>query len=293
MSTKLERGVHKASRALDLAKSYLTSSYGAYRDRNLFEDVETYCMFVGYPKSGHSLVGSLLDAHRDAIIAHELDALRYVWLGFNRAQLFHMLLENSKAYASTGRNWNVYSYRVPGQWQGRYEKLRVIGDKKGGISTLRLDSDPDLLKKLKNVVRVPVKFVHVIRNPYDNISTMLRDGIYNYWSMKGRQRGLRYSIDDYFFRCSAMRDFKKRTDPAAVLDLRHEDFIEDTASSLRKLCSFVGLDAPEDYLKDCASMIFPSPTKSRQRVEWDDSAIEVVRDRMKEFEFLRGYSYEE
>lgn len=278
---------------MSVARTYLTSSYGGHKDKDLFEDVETYCMFIGYPKSGHSLVGSLLDAHPSVIIAHELDALRYVWLGFSKRQIYHLLLKNSREYAQTGRNWNVYSYRVPGQWQGRYEKLRVIGDKKGGLSTLRLDSDPNLLKKLRDTVAVPVKFVHVVRNPYDNISTMLRDGIFNYWSMKGRRRGLRYSIDDYFFRCAAMRDFKERTDSAEVFDLRHESVVEDPASCLRDLCSFLDIECPDDYLRDCASMIFESPTKSRQKVDWDPESIEVVRNRMKEFDFLQGYSYED
>ncbi len=293
MQKTLKNGAGKVHRRLDLAKAYVRSVYGGYKDEDLFADVETFCMFIGYPKSGHSLVGSLLDAHPNAIIAHELDALRYVRARFGRRQLYHLLLENSREYGETGRNWNVYSYRVPGQWQGRYEKLRVIGDKKGGLSTMRLDSDPDLLGKLRKTVGVPVKFVHIIRNPYDNISTMLRDGIYNYWSMKGRRRGLRYSIEDYFFRCAAVRDFKEKTDPADVFEVRHESVVEDPALRLRELCRFLGLGCTDDYLRACASMVFKSPSKSRHKVKWDQESIRIVRNRMEEFDFLRGYSYEE
>ncbi len=42
-----------------------------------FRSVETYCMFIGNPKSGHSLVGFLLNAHNNAVISHELNALAY------------------------------------------------------------------------------------------------------------------------------------------------------------------------------------------------------------------------
>src|SRR5687767_7508658 len=51
--------------------------------------VSSYVFFVGYPRSGHSLVGSLLDAHPDMAIAHEMDALRFV-RGYSRNQLFHL-----------------------------------------------------------------------------------------------------------------------------------------------------------------------------------------------------------
>ncbi|MCA1614387.1 MAG: sulfotransferase, partial [Acidobacteria bacterium] len=154
-----------------LPKPYLTSLYDSWRRREDFSALRAYCMFVGYPRSGHSLVGSLLDAHPDVVIAHELDALKYVRARFRREQLFHLLLDKSEEFTARGRQWNGYSYEVPGQWQGRRRSLRVIGDKKGGGSTMRLGADPRLLARLRRTVGVPVKLVHVVRNPFDNIST--------------------------------------------------------------------------------------------------------------------------
>ena len=253
-------------RRFDLARAYLRSSYKAYTGKESFEDVQTYCMFVGYPKSGHSLVGSLLDAHPNAIIANELDALKYVQAGFSKRQIYQLLLENSRKHAESGREWNTYSYEVPGQWQGRFDKLRVIGDKKGGKSTARLRSNPELLQRLQDTVGVGIKFVHVIRNPYDNISTMLRDNIGN-GVTAGRNRGLSYSIEKYFSGCATVRDLKERTTDADMFDVRHESFVEDPARHLGDLCRFLGLEYSDDYLKDCASIIFRSPSKSRHKVE--------------------------
>ena len=292
MREALATGARKARRGLDLAASYLRSSVGGRRDRELFEDVEAYCMFVGYPKSGHSLFGSLLDAHPEAIIAHEQDALRYLGSGFGRAQLFYLLLQNSRRYAEAGRDWNVYSYAVPGQWQGRFRKLRVIGDKKGALSTLRLDKNPGLQVRLRETVRIPVKYVHVVRNPYDNISTMLRDGVFD-WRTNGRGRDLHRSIEDYFSLCEAMRRFEERTDPKDIFEVRHEEIVADPGGALGRLCAFLGLDAPEDYLRDCAGMVFRAPSRSRSKVEWSAGEIELVRERAEEFRFLRGYSYED
>ena len=49
-----------------------------------------------------------------------------------------------------------------------------MGDKKGG-TTSKILIDPSNMSRLeaiKQLVQVPVKFVHVVRNPFDNISTM-------------------------------------------------------------------------------------------------------------------------
>ena len=53
--------------------------------------------------------------------------------------------------------------------------LQVIGDKKGGKTTNQLKKleNVNALKEIKQVVQIPMKFLHVVRNPYDNIATML------------------------------------------------------------------------------------------------------------------------
>ncbi len=58
-----------------------------------------------------------------------------------------------------------HGYEVSQQWQSRFDELRVISDKKGGYSTLRLAKDPKLLHRLQKTVATDVKFVHVVRNP--------------------------------------------------------------------------------------------------------------------------------
>jgi hypothetical protein len=70
-----------------LVKSYLHSLKG-FQETASFDDVGTYCMFIGCPRSGHTLIGAILDAHPNVVIAHELDALKYIRYGFGRLQLF-------------------------------------------------------------------------------------------------------------------------------------------------------------------------------------------------------------
>lgn len=250
--------------------------------RTDFDGVECYCMFVGYPRSGHSLIGSLLDAHPDMIIAHELDALKYVEAGLDREQLFYLLLDNSRRFTEQGRVWQEYSYQVKNQWQGRFRTLRVIGDKKGGLSSVRLRRNPKLLDELRRSVGTRIKFIHVVRNPFDNISTISRKDAPD----------LQQAVPMYFGMAQASLQVQRQTPPEDFIEIRHETFLEDPAGRLRELCRFLGRDAPEDYVRDCAAIVAASPHKSRSDAPWTPQLIERVRREMKPFPFLDGYSYE-
>jgi Sulfotransferase family len=279
------------AKALDpplLAWAYLASYCKGRENRRLFDGVETYCMFLGYPHSGHSLIGSLLDAHPNAIVAHELDALKFVGAGFGKHQLYNLLLDNSRRFAQRGREWNSYAYEVSQQWQGRFNELRVIGDKKGGHSTLQLAEDPELLHRLQKTVAIDVKFVHVVRNPYDNVAAMLKHP-----PVHVRNPTLSAIVEDYFYRCETNAGLKERLGDTAVLDVRQESFVASPERTLRELCDFLGLGYDEDYLEGCASIVFESPHRSRHRIEWDSSSLATVRDGVERFDFLKGYSYED
>src|SRR5690349_21009491 len=79
------------------AERYVTSFAHTVGRRNLYGDVERFCLFVGYPRSGHSLIGSLLNAHHEVVIAHEMDAHKYIMRGFNRDQLYwHVLRQDER-----------------------------------------------------------------------------------------------------------------------------------------------------------------------------------------------------
>ena len=122
--------------ALRMARDFHLSIYGAVKDGNAFDNVETFFIFVGYPQSGHTLVGSLLDAHPEIVCGHELSVLKYVRIGFSKKQIFCLLNHRSQSFTRGGRRWSGYIYNVPGQWQGRSDRARIIEDKKGGWSDI-------------------------------------------------------------------------------------------------------------------------------------------------------------
>jgi hypothetical protein len=220
-----------------------------------FASVRSFLLFVGHPRSGHSLVGALLDAHPNAVVAHELDVLRYVEAGFGRDQLFTLLVRHQHGRVTGGlRSGSGYSYEVPNQWQGRYERLEVIGDKKGGRSTVRLAARPELLARLQTTVDVPVKVVQVVRNPYDNIATMHR---------RGHRRPLAEHAATYFRLAATVRSLRERIDDDHFHQLRLEDMIDDPAATLRLLTQFLGVDPSQDYLTACSGIVFRTERHTR------------------------------
>ncbi len=252
------------------------------RNGQSYEDLKTYCMFIGYPRSGHSLIGALLDAHPNMIIAHELDALKCIDGGFTDRQIYDLLLSNSQASAEAGRlsgkKLNMYSYAVPNQWQGRFQKLRIIGDKKGGGSTQRLRAQPELLERLRETIPLKIKFIHVFRDPYDNISTISRK----------KHLNLEDSIRFYFSLCEAVEEIKKNITTGDLFELSHESFIYRPQAKLKELCQFLSESASDDYLNDCASIVYKSPHRSRYDAQWNQKLTEMVKDRIAEFTFLEG-----
>jgi hypothetical protein len=252
----------------------------AERYQHEFRQLRTYCTFIGYPRSGHSILGSLIDAHPSAIIAHELDALRFLQAGFTEPQLYYLLLENSRLFTQHGRKWGRYSYAVPDQWQGRYSELNVIGDNKGGRTTVRIGNDWSSLQRLCDTVRLDHRFIHVVRNPFDNIATI---------AMR-QTKDLAKAVDQYFFMCRTNARLRQELGPR-VLDLYHEDFIADPRGVLARLCEFLGLSTDLDYLAACSGIVYRIPHRSRIEVQWPSGMIDRISREQQQFEFLSRYAF--
>ena len=178
----ISRGKHEFKGAPNLTK-------------DVIDGIKKFVMFIGYPKSGHSIVGSLMDAHPHMVIANEFLLLRN-WKYFsdrqkesgeanpfyqNKAYLFNTLYRRSywdttDGFRSENNTKKNYTLSMDSLWQGKFNKyISVIGDKSGGVtSDTYLTSKTTFsryFEELRSTVKLPIKAVHVVRNPYDQIST--------------------------------------------------------------------------------------------------------------------------
>lgn len=256
-------------------------------DSSDLDAINTFCLFIGHGRSGHSIVGALLDAHPNVILSDETDILKYLLAGFDAKQLYRTLIYRSQKQTriqrrKDGLNGKYYSYRVPGQWQGKYTNLQVIGDSKAAVTTMRLYRNPDLLKQLRICTGVDLRVVHVVRNPFDNISTI---------SIR-HSRSLDTSTQQYFYNCEAVMDIRKLLDHQELITVHHEELISNPKTFLTKLTNFISVKPLKDYLNACSDIIYSSPSKTRHKVIWDNTMVNRVEKNINRFDFLAGYSYE-
>jgi len=238
-------------------------------------------MFIGQPRSGTSLVGSLLNAHRHTLFSQELNALKYILRGYSRNQLYWLIQKREQDFANGGRRWTGYDYEVANQWQGRHEKLLVIGDKKAGCSSEIIRDHPNVVKMLEHRVGVPVRMVHVVRNPFDTITTISR---------KRSRTSLSKTAGMYLDRCETnWRLMEDRGEAIATIHL--EDMIADPRQHLIDLARFVGVTPDKEYVDACARILFSKPRQTKSSVDWPDELIDWVTQRIDKYPFLRGYNF--
>ena len=113
----------------ETSKSDLHKAYG---------HVKTILFFIGYPRSRHSLLGSLLDAHPHMVISDELLAFtkwkshQDKWAQGSIYDFYDIIFTASERAVLMGRRSHVfdgsvvnmtssYAYFVPNEWQGKFD----------------------------------------------------------------------------------------------------------------------------------------------------------------------------
>jgi hypothetical protein len=253
-----------------------------------YRDLQAFCLFIGYPKSGHSLIGALLDAHPDMVIARAVNPLALVVVdGVPRDDVFAMLLENAREEAARGRKQNKYRYTVEDQWQGRVRVLRVLGDKFSDRTTKRIGRTEGALASFAGAVGLPLRLIHVVRNPFDMVARIAKSKL-----ERGTAEEKRAQATEYVHRLAAINDEVIASGEHPVLTVRHESVVADPERELRRMCEFLGAEAEPGYLSACAAIVFESPQRTRDLLEWNSAQIAAVDELIARHEFLGGYTFD-
>lgn len=296
------------------AASYLASSSAPD-----LTGVRTLVQFAGFPRSGHSVVGSLIDAHPDAVVAHELDLMGLVERGFDRTELFASVCRSSAEFERHGRWWNGYCYRVEGGDGGTSPRPAVLGDKKADWAARRVLRDPALLDRLADTLgEVRPAWVAVVRNPFDNVATMsLRKGRrydrirINAASEEEFRRRLERvqgghlpgpavpaealpdMADDYAALCDGVARIKQRVPAGDWLELHHEDLVAAPEQTLQRLFDFLGLPLGARLLRGATATLSPEVNRTRHQVQWAPQVRQQVQRLVGSHSFLEGYAFDD
>ena len=295
-----------------------------------FRDVHTMVSVSFFPGSGSSLLGYLLTAHPNMVVAHEPDQqggslydevsvpvlLNHI-LSTDKMRLedaakiqsFEALKKASNSYNLARRTYSEqerYIY-VPNQWQARYESLEVIGVKNSLPLAESLLTEKRLQKLKKNLEKAGIrrlKFIFTVRNPYDMVVTNLL-----YWAGNKRVRMvtkddvskmLDYQIKISFpIMCERGKILFKLLKSANIINRdpdiminKHEDLVASPSEQLTKLCQFLKVPALPDYLNDCASVVDKYPNPSRHELNWFNLQKQKVAEMIDKYHFLSGYSWD-
>jgi hypothetical protein len=252
-----------------------------------FAGIERFCLFVGHPRSGHSVLGTLLNAHRHAVVGHNLDALEHLLAGVGRSELFERILERDRSFAAEGRVMGRHSYAVPGQWHGHHDEIRVIGDKRAGATSRHLGRRPTLLRELPAVLGLPVVVIHHVRNPWDNVASIWQ------WEHTRQGRDLPEVAEAYFERSdAAARGLAEAASEVRVLRTFHEDLIRDPESQMRRLLDGLRLPFDESFLGACDRFVHREPRQSRFDVPWPEGLAARIAEHAQRCDFLARYRFD-
>ena len=244
-------------------------------------NVQTFLLIIGNARSGSTLLGSVIDAHPQAVVANETNASATVWRETSRATILNEIQENSRRNRESGLHSEGYTYQVKKIDSGR--SLTVIGDKIWNPATLLFHGDHQLLDRLHEMLGIPIKIVHTVRNPFDVIATMhARSGA-----------PIRNRIAWYFMHCEAVAAIRDRLSAGLYLDSHHEDLVLSVEKTLDRLCGFLGLPAIPDYTQAVKQMAFTKPKQTRDSVPWSPDEVQLVLDGIARFDFLSRYAMED
>ena len=244
------------------------------------------CLFLSPPRSGHSLLGALLDAHPDAAIGHELDALLFLRWGWRLVEVLP-LLERSAQWAATQEMLpGGYGYRLAGQ--GQVRQPLVVGDKHGEATLVELARRPWLRQRLELTSPAPLHWLRAVRHPLDNIATIAQkiDSIAAGVLPPGGTDLQR--AEAYFFQLADWMD-QGGGPQSRLLDVRHEDLLAEPERELGRLAGFLGLEPDPAWLARCQAILQPAPHLTRHTVCWEAGQQERILQRCGEYGFLSSY----
>lgn len=242
--------------------------------------VTAFCLFVGYGRSGHSAIGGMIDAHPHAAVAHELNAVKRFFDGVARDALFDEIVALSQAQARAGRTspragGGAYNQHLAGQLKRDVRHITVVGDKKGA-GTARQFARHGLhrISDFKACIRVPVKMLHVMRNPFDIVATGMAAG--------------RSGFEEV---AAIVADIRRECAGPDWLDVYHERLIAKPRQEIARIVDFLGLPVVPEHLDGSAAHVFRAPHRRRFEIKWSVEMRAMVERIIARHEHFAGYSW--
>jgi len=271
---------------------------------------------IGFNRAGSSLVGYLLNAHPNIVVAHEPKARKSLYLLEDiRMLLYGILLGDNDIYKKVMRRRKLETDginpasqeprmrvklgatrypHIPNQWQYHCKRLEVAGIKASYMTSL-IFSRGNILEKFTDIIKkqkMSLKFIFTVRNPYDIITTATIERIKKHMMHTEENKKILLDVIKLSeIRAAYNKELLSRIKAQNVFISRHEDTVADPKDQLTKLCHFLKVEVNEDYLNDCMSVVWKTARQSRHEIDWSEEHKKRVAKLIEDHDFFSGYSW--
>jgi hypothetical protein len=178
-----------------------------------------------------------------------------------------------------GRNFHFV-----GLHQGLVKLPSVIGTSKAGYTARKIAEDRALPGRFEQAIGVPLRFVSVVRNPFDMIAS----------GMRRRDSGFESICSSFELAAENLAAALDAVQDYPVHHIRQEDFIAEPVHEVQRLFDFLELPTSEKLKRIVADRVYDAPQKSRTRVDAFESSANRARVEalIAKHSFFSGYSYE-
>ena len=235
-------------------------------------NLKYFLMFCNPPRSGHSFVASSLNAHPNVICSNQKFEFS-ILNNIDKNNLFDRIKSGTEV-------WNPQCYVTP----IIKKEIKVIGDK---VHTQQLlDSNQDNLNLLKSIVGVPIKWIHVVRNPFDSLAT---------WTKISSKSNNNPTSVEYN---SLLPIFKNINDKVVelkktedVLTINHENIVLKTKEMLEIICEFLEIEDNNDWQKSIMKVKWQKPRITRNEINWNPNMRAKAVVLTKRYPWFNGYAF--
>ena len=241
-------------------------------------DLNSFCLIIGNSRSGSTILGSIVDAHPNAIVANETMASQAFWRGMSKSDILGEIVENSSANYRSGRQSEDYQYQIGSSPESK-SSVSVYGDKIWNPATLLLHGDYDLISRLESKLSARVVLIASIRNPFDTIATMHRRS----------QAPIKDRIRWFFMHCEALAAIEEKTPQSNFFISHHEHLIDSPDEEILRICRALMLSVDNQHVDNVKRLLYRRPSKSGMAIDWDLKEVDEILERMRRFPFLSMY----
>ena len=271
-----------------------------------FKPLETLCLPTGFTNSASQVLVGALTAHPNIAMSNQVDLMESWWHNlhtYGESIAWKMLLLDIRALekkmdsdqiANVKRKHRIYY--IPEQYQGRSEKLTVIGDCSLEVNMKILmkkvyrgkEGECMGLATLQGSTEIPLKIILIVRNPYDWIGSKT---VRSYWK-KEQKEIMAIMVNRFIKTCERCKILLDHLSEDQVYIWHFEGHIADPRRKLSELCRFLGVETIESYLDACAGIFSENLNYNRNKIDWPEQHKERVSAAIEQYSFLSGYTWD-